>query len=627
VGGKSKKKSNRRAKVKKTSFLEWVKQNFILCVLLLTSIILPFVTSPALLDQSLLSKFLTLSLLLIVMTIGIGFNKKSNFPFLLVDVFFSAYVVLQILSVIWAYNFAEAVFSASTSTLFFLSYLIIKWVFLNNENTERLILPVFAFMAFALALYGWFEFFTAAEADGTNKMVYAVKGFTAHKNLFVLQLFLHLPFLIIGYLKSTSGFKYFYISSAILVLLLLISLLARAFMVGFLATAFTAALLWFLSRDNKKTQFNWKPFAIALPVLLLIIVGIFSMRGGVQMLNRYNVFNFKDSRNAQERLVLWGNTIKLIKEKPILGLGAGNWDVFFPSTGIQNIKRMAILNKTVSRPHNDYLWITAETGIIGLALYLSILIALYFATIKAIIRLKDNLPVKKALIVLLSFFTGYLAIAFFDFPKERIELNFMVATILAFIVYYFYKNTHIKTLVNLQGAASRSLFLLMFVMLGALLYVGTVRYISEQKTAELQKDFRTQQFDKILQKSSGIRNSLYNITPTEAPVKYYECFAHFGKKDYNKVIEPGEEALLDSPYHINTLKKLATSYGELSQYEKAIPHFERLMQINPTDESNKEALVMCYYNSEQKDKAKALLKITESEHPSIIKMRKIFGIN
>lgn len=623
---KSKKKGRNKTIAKKISLLEWFKQNFNLCVFFLACIVVPFITSPSLLDQSLLPKFLSLCILLSVLAIAIAFNKKSNFIFSFVDVFFSAYTLWQILSIIWAYNFAEAVFSASTATLFFISYLFVKWLFINNTNTARFMLPVFALLAFALASYGWFEFFTS-EDDGTTKMVYAVKGFAAHKNLFVLQLFLYLPFLVIGYIKSTSRFKYFYVLSALLVLLLLISLLARAFMLGLLATLFTGVFLWFISRSNKKLLFNWKPMVIVLPALLLIIISIFSLRGGLQMLNRYNVFNFKESRNVQERLVLWSNTVELIKEKPVLGLGAGNWNIFFPSTGIHKIKRMSLLNKTVSRPHNDYLWIAAETGIIGLSLYLSILIALYFTTIKTILYLKDNSSAKKTLIILLSFFTGYIVIAFFDFPKERIELNFMVATILAFIVYYVQKNTNGKVLLNLQTVASRSIFLLMFVLLCGLMYIGSVRYISEQKAAQIRKHLHTQQFDKILEKSSNIKNALFNVDPANVPVKYYECFAHFSKKEYKKSISYGEEALLDSPYHIVTLKKLAAAYGELSQYEKAIPHFETVMQINPNDELNKEALVISYFNSDKKDKAKTLLKSTESEHPSIVEMRRIFGLN
>jgi len=605
VGKKYKKKANRQAKIKKLSTVDWLKQNIVLCLILLACLTLPFITSSTLLDQSLLSKFLALSILLSFATLFICFSKKTSFFFSVVDILFGSYVL-------------------------FSSYLIIKWIFLNNRNSERYILPVFAFTAFVLVFYGWFEFFTSGKADGTNKIVYAVKGFAAHKNLFVLQLFLHLPFLIIGYLKSTTKFKYFYAINAILVLLLLISLLARAFMVGLVVTIITAIFLWFISRNNEKSTFNWKPVAFSLPVLFVIIISIFSLRGDVEMLNRYNIFNFKDSRNAQERFALWSNTLELIKDQPILGLGAGNWDVFFPSTGIEDIRRMAISNKTVSRPHNDYLWITAETGIIGIALYLSILIAIYFITIKSILHLKDNPIEKTTLIVLLSFFTGYLVIAFFDFPKERTELNFMVATIMVFTVYSIYRNNQQKVLFSLQDNGARILSFFLFLILCSLVYVGSVRYFSEQKTGIVRHHFRAERFDKILHESPGIKNILYNIDPTEAPVKYYECFAHFGKKDYKEAIVPGEEALLDSPYHVTTLKKLAAAYGELMQYEKAIPYFERVFQINPTDMQNKEGLVMCYYNSDQKDKAKALLnllEVTEKEHPSITEMRRIFGLN
>ena len=479
--------------------------------------------------------------------------------------------------------------------------------------------------AFALAIYGWSEFFTSS-GEGTTKMVYAVKGFAAHKNLFVIQLFLHLPFLLIGFIKTKTKIKYFYVITALLVLLLLISLLARAFMLGLITTFFTAMALWLLNRDRRNNAFNWKPVAIALPVILFLVIGIFTLRGGVEMLNRYNVFNFKEPRNVQERFVLWSNTVELIKDKPLTGWGAGNWDVFFPSTGIQDIKRMAVLSKTVSRPHNDYLWIASETGVVGLALYLSLLVFVYFIALKTIRR--TNSPTdKRTLIILISFFTGYLVIAFFDFPKERSELNFLVATIIALVSIFAQKESIQKNYLTLNGLPSRLVSLGIAVLLAGLLYVGGTRYVSEQKSALVKGYFNHQQFDKIIPLTPGIKHALYNIDPAETPVKYYDCFAYFSNKNYTKAAIFGEEALLDSPYHVSTLKKIAAAYGELAQYEKAIPHFETLRQINPNDDLNNEALAVSYYNTDQKEKAKAIVENLNSEHPSIVEMQRQFGFN
>ncbi len=622
---KQKKKNKSVAKSHKPSFMVWLKQNFTLILLLLAGISLPFITSSSILDQSLLPKFLLLCFCLGLTALALVFTKKNYFAFTVIDVVFGFYVFWQIISICWAFNFAEAVFSASTGLLFFLSYFFIKTIFTQRENWEKWLYPCFGFTAFTLASYGWFQFFTASD-DGSNNMVYAVKGFAAHKNLFVIQLFLHLPFLIIAYIKTNSRSKYFYAVIALLVLLLLISLLARAFMVGFIVTLFTAITLWFFSRDRNKAVFNWTPVAIALPLILLLIIGIFSLRGGVDMLSRYNVFNFIESRNAQERFVLWSNTVNLIKEKPVLGLGAGNWAVFFPSTGIQNIGRMAKLNKTVSRPHNDYLWIASETGLIGLMLYLGLLVIIYLIAVKAI-KNTNNSSEQKVLITMLSFLTGYLVIAFFDFPKERAELNFLVATIIAVISIYTQKETMLKTLLSFTGVQARLLSFGMLFLLGGLFFVGAMRYASEQKCALVKSYFNYEKRAKILEISSGIKHAFYNIDPAETPVEYYNCFAHFSAKDYVKAAVAGEKALLDSPYHVTSLKKIAAAYGELAQYEKAIPHFETLRQINPTDVLNNEALAISYYYNNQKEKARVIVEHLDSEHPSIIEMRRQLGFD
>jgi len=245
----------------------------------------------------------------------------------------------------------------------------------------------------------------------------------------------------VGFFTNETKLKWFYGLTFALQTLLLFSLLFRAFLLGFLGAAFIAGCLFFLKRNQSHQVLKPSLFIIA-GVAIFVFV-IYSLTGGTELLQRYNFKNFNKSRNAKERIQIWKNTVELIKDQPVLGYGSGNWDVFFPSKGINKIPRMAIRNETVARPHNDYLWITAETGIIGLLIYLSLLILIYFYTIRAIRQSEDRAFTIK-LIFLISFFTGYLIIAFFDFPRERSELNFYVAFIIAWLLYLVNQRESLK---------------------------------------------------------------------------------------------------------------------------------------------------------------------------------------
>ena len=70
------------------------------------------------------------------------------------------------------------------------------------------------------------------------------------------------------------------------------------------------------------------------------------------------------------RLTLWHRTLEIILSRPIIGVGAGNWRLVYPAYAQGD---MVDRHTAPHRPHNDLLWIWAETGTIGLGLYVYLL--------------------------------------------------------------------------------------------------------------------------------------------------------------------------------------------------------------------------------------------------------------
>ena len=70
------------------------------------------------------------------------------------------------------------------------------------------------------------------------------------------------------------------------------------------------------------------------------------------------------------RLTLWHRTLEIILSRPIMGVGAGNWRLVYPAYAQGD---MVDRHTVPHRPHNDLLWIWAETGTIGLGFYLYLL--------------------------------------------------------------------------------------------------------------------------------------------------------------------------------------------------------------------------------------------------------------
>ena len=70
------------------------------------------------------------------------------------------------------------------------------------------------------------------------------------------------------------------------------------------------------------------------------------------------------------RLNIWRNTLRLIADHPLIGVGLDNWEYAFPP---YDRGQVFTFHTEFTRPHNDFLWIASELGLIGLALYLYLL--------------------------------------------------------------------------------------------------------------------------------------------------------------------------------------------------------------------------------------------------------------
>jgi len=97
-----------------------------------------------------------------------------------------------------------------------------------------------------------------------------------------------------------------------------------------------------------------------------------------------NIENEKKS-SSNTRYILGAETIKLIKQNPVFGYGAGSFtDVFGPI----NSETEKIVRHKHKTPHNNYLYVWMELGILGLILLLSI----FYFQIRELYRLKDGFP-------------------------------------------------------------------------------------------------------------------------------------------------------------------------------------------------------------------------------------------
>lgn len=70
------------------------------------------------------------------------------------------------------------------------------------------------------------------------------------------------------------------------------------------------------------------------------------------------------------RFDLWDSTLQMIRNRPIMGVGPGNWRIAYP---VYAEGRMIDAQSVPHRPHNDLLTLWAENGFAALALFLALI--------------------------------------------------------------------------------------------------------------------------------------------------------------------------------------------------------------------------------------------------------------
>ncbi len=135
------------------------------------------------------------------------------------------------------------------------------------------------------------------------------------------------------------------------------------------------------------------------------------------------------SNNVEEsvdiRLKLWKEAITIIEDFPITGTGPNTYSIVAPSYKSQA--------STGFYPHNSYLHMAAEIGLLGLGTFLLTLLTLFFVTLKKIIRTKDKF--KRALLAgFLSGLFGFLGHSVVDTNLFAIQLSMLMWLVMGIIV-------------------------------------------------------------------------------------------------------------------------------------------------------------------------------------------------
>lgn len=334
------------------------------------------------------------------------------------------------------------------------------------------------------------------------------------------------------------------------------------------------------------------------------------------------------------RLVVWTNTLAMIKDNPVIGVGLGNWRFHYP----RYHRRIAVdtdFNSHVQAdtPHNDWVQTFAETGLVGVAALIVAVLALVLAFVGwfAADRAEED---RLAVLCILVSCVALGVDAVFSFPIAKAAPTFTLLVLVGAAEGL----AGARRVFELRGPASAACAqgaatLALGVVVGqtAWLYgdyhfkVGLILY-NEGRVLEahesLAQAYRFRPFDPALGVfHGGITQELgktdealaINLRARRQHPNFTNVLNQLGniywKKGMQKEAEQAyQEVLAIHPDFPEALRNLGSLYIATGRIEEARPMLERLVEREPHDPVNQLDLGEVYRALKKRERSRETLE-------------------
>lgn len=140
----------------------------------------------------------------------------------------------------------------------------------------------------------------------------------------------------------------------------------------------------------------------------------------------------KASRSVAVRTIFWRNTVEMIREHPVTGVGLNNWRVNYPAATLKGVTDPTLRNRSPERAHNDLLQVWSELGSIGLLLALAV-VGIFLREAMKRLRVVEGREERVILIGALAALVAIGVDSLFSFPLDR-EVPPLFAAVLVALV-------------------------------------------------------------------------------------------------------------------------------------------------------------------------------------------------
>lgn len=334
------------------------------------------------------------------------------------DYLFYILLVVGIISVVFSINKRMAILGTAYRHEGFLSVLSYYLLFINwkcngTSNDLKKYIKILVIMGILNSIYSLFQMYTKfpfiLRFEHDQRMA---SGFCGNPNFFGSLIVTVLSIVVCNFIMKNK----INIKEILLIVLLFISLMNCQSTGPFLT--FVLVLVFLLIYLRIKNKLVIKKLLILLLVLITSYISIYFVNKLVYENNRCEtcIKELKETINngGNGRLEIWKNSLKIVKDYPITGVGFDNFELVYPNPKIENSFSFSITSDRIykSQPveiliydnaHNVYLHTLVTTGILGVIPYLTLCLLTFIKGLKS---------KNEQVVLLLSGFVAYSIQAF-----------------------------------------------------------------------------------------------------------------------------------------------------------------------------------------------------------------------
>lgn len=586
------------------------------------------IRSGVIVDKSFLPRFLLLSVLLLI-TYLLLFRKRNVLTNSFIEGPFILFYLWNLLSCFWAITPSEAIMQSQLVFLSLAVFLLISALSKEYQGFENIFIKTqLLVLLFAFGL-------------GFSKMIslefynpYQIISVSANNNLFSGFLLISIPLVLTGYSLNKVYWKYLSVLVLILTVFFIIIIQSRA---GYLGLFFAALISFILLILKYSIVFSRRNILTGIISIIVLFSGVFLFYSSLDntrknyFMSKIPVWNYfktyEDSyaeklrkqrekmqadlehmpafdfsedyyENANLRVIFWKKSFCLIRSHPLLGVGAGNWRIAIPSCKYPANPEHTAKNFTYSQPHNEWISIISELGIVGFILAVFIFFIPLLIVFRKIVFTVPRYPVSAVFYA--SFIIGFYLFSVFDFPLKRVEHNVLLFSVFAFL----FRKVPLKPL---NGKLIHKVPVKMFSWLFVFLLIFSVflslaRIKGEYITIKMFRNERKNDVN-VIHYCREAENPFYRITPNTLPLSWFEGVAYFRKGAVDLAIICFKKALEVTPFEVRVLNDYGAALFKSGKQKEAKAMLLNAFDIDPYFDDAKFNLGAIYYFMGQRDSA------------------------